>query len=109
MAGYAAANIVDFVRGFGERRKAAHVEDAMKNYIGHPEQAIQEVNQYDPNTAIALRDKNIADTAAQRAAQNALNDQNLARFKTVTSFLRGLPKDADIGAAYDSITPFLKG
>lgn len=109
MAGYAAANIVDFVRGFGQRRKAAHVEEAMKNYIGRPEQAIQEVNQYDPNTAIALRDKNIADTAAQRAAQNALNDQNLARFKTVTSFLRGLPKDADVGAAYDSITPFLKG
>jgi hypothetical protein len=62
--GYAAANIVDFVRGFGQRKKDAQVEGAMKNYLTNPQQAIAEVNAIDANRGIALRDKNVQDQMA---------------------------------------------
>lgn len=107
MAG-AAQGIVDFVRGFGERAKTAHVNSALKNYLTDPDATIAAVNQIDAPSAIALNRQHVADTTAATQAADARTKSNVERLTTVTKFLRGLPPGTDVGAAMDRIQPFLQ-
>lgn len=104
MADYVAGNIVDFIRGFGQRKREARVNNELKNYLNDPQATVAAVMQDDPRFAIQLNDKRMADEAAATAARRSSADANLG---TVSKFLRGLPEDADIGAEFDSLAPFL--
>lgn len=113
MAGYAAANIVDFVRGFGQRKEAARVKEEMKNYLTAPEATISAVNQINPFDAIKLKDDYTADKAAE---QKRTDEKNIADQKRVLTSVSGMAQTLrrardeglDLGTVFDSTTPLLK-
>lgn len=111
---YAAANIVDFVRGFGKRREEAKIKDALSNYLSAPEASIKAVNEINPQVAIPLQNAYL-DRKTQEAKQAEETAQR-ARERQLTA-VRGMAqtlgqvrdKGGDIGAAFDSLTPVFKG
>jgi hypothetical protein len=106
--GYAAANIVDFVRGFGQRKKDAQVEGAMKNYLTNPQQAIAEVNAIDANRGIALRDKNVQDQMAADEAASSHQTRYLSAVKNMGAMLQtARDRGADLGQAFDQLSPVM--
>lgn len=118
MAGYAAANIVDFVRGFGERKKQSRVNEQLQNYLVDPTGTIGAINEIDAPTALALKDKYTADMSAQRAAAQAAEDrdlkltgerqkQALGAVRTMATMLKAA-KPENLGGTFDGLTPVLK-
>lgn len=106
MAGYAAGNIVDFIRGFGQRKEAAQVKEAQKNYLNDPAAAIQEVNQINPNVALALRDDNQNQMNIQADTLKKSQAQYLGAVKNMAGMLRNVrDQGGDLGAAFDGLTP----
>lgn len=107
---YAAGNIVDFIGGFGQRRKAAQIDEAMKNYLANPDQAVQDVNAVSGQAGIAMHDRQIADQTATRAAQLEQQKQKLAAVRNMGTMLSGVAKTnpQNLGAAFDRLTPVFK-
>lgn len=108
MAG-AAQGIVDFIRGFGQRKEAAQVKDQLKNYMTDPTGTITAVNQIDPYTGMALNTQHQNELATQQARTVATQTAHADAFKRVTGYLRGMPEGSDYGAAIDGMAPYLKG
>lgn len=110
---YAAANIVDFVRGFGKRREESKIKDALSNYLSAPEASIAEVNKINPQVAIPLQqnfeDRKLSTAKAQEDAASKARERQLAAVRGMAQSL-GQARDAggDIGAAFDSLTPVFK-
>lgn len=111
---YAAANIVDFVRGFGKRREEAKIKDALSNYLSAPEASIAEVNKINPQVAIPLQNAHL-DRKAQEAERTEKTAAS-ARERQLTA-VRGMAqslgqvrdKGGDIGSAFDSLAPVFRG
>lgn len=98
-------NIIGIVRGINDRKRTHAVNEELKNYLADPNAAIAAVNQIDAPAAIALDRQRRADEASRIAAGNAAADRG---FALTRDMLRGLPEDADVGAAYDKVSPFLQ-
>lgn len=108
---YAAGNIVDFIRGFGERRRQAQIDDAMTNYMADPGQAIQQISQIRGGlpTALELQDRLDAEKNTARTAEQAGQTRYLGAVRNMATMLaRARQEGGDIGAAYDSIAPALQ-
>lgn len=111
---YAAANIVDFVRGFGKRREEAKIKDALSNYLSAPEASIAEVNKINPQVAIPLQNAHLDRKAqeAQRTEKTAA-DARARQLAAVRGMAQSLgqvrDKGGDIGSAFDSLAPVFKG
>jgi hypothetical protein len=102
---YAAANIVDFVRGFGERKRNARVNEELKNYLTNPEATVQAINEIDAPRAIAFDEKRRADEAAR---SNQTREKFGANLGVVARTMRGLPEDADYNEAFNGLAPVFK-
>lgn len=103
---YAAGNIVDFIRGFGQRKKDAQIESTLKNYLTDPQATIQQVNEIDSRVAIPMQQE-FEDRAA--AKQEAEAKRHLAAISGMAQSL-GRVRDSggDLGAAFDKLTPVFK-
>lgn len=104
-----AANMVDFVRGFGERKKNARIERASRNYLNNPEAAIQEISQIDGPTAIAMDRQHTADVSAQLAAQQTAIDNRGKRLSSAARLMRGMPQGTDFNAVLPTLEPTFRG
>lgn len=107
MAGYAAGNIVDFIRGFGQRRKAAQIDDALKNYLTDPEATVKAVNQISGQAGVELADQTAARNAQRAQQQAGIVKQNRDRFVEATTLLRGIDPTKRAEAA-TAMAPQLK-
>lgn len=112
--GYAAANIVDFVRGFGQRKEASQVKNEMKNYLADPEATIQKVNQINPEIAIPLHENRMQQqrkiAAEDRTIETADQTKYLTGVRNVAQMLgraRDNP-DTDLGQVFDQLMPVFK-
>lgn len=106
----AAQNIVDFVRGFGERKRAADIRGRLKNYLTDPEGTIAAVNEIDAPTAINLNAQHINEVQQARTIEQAGQKRSLDNFTQITGYLRSARDNGqtDIGAALDGLAPFIK-
>lgn len=99
-------NVVNLVRSFNDRSKAAKVDDAIRqNWMTAPDEAIKQAIQIDPQRGFALQDAQTErTTAADKARRERLKDNT----DTLARFLRGAPEGSDYGQILDQMSPFLK-
>lgn len=107
---YAAGNIVDFVRGFGQRKEDAQVKGALQNYLTDPQASIQAVNAINPDRGIPLaqayEDRSTQLAKAAQATKDSEAKRYAAGIQGIAGSLRKV-RDAggDIGTAFDGLTP----
>lgn len=110
---YAAANIVDFIRGFGQRKEQGRIKDAMTNYMSNPQGTIEAINEINPIIANQMNQDYQDRSAALAAQAQGVKDSEAKRRLTAISGMAqslGRVRDSggDIGAAFDQLTPMFK-
>jgi hypothetical protein len=93
------------------RRKEKKIQNAMAGWEEAPEEVIQEVFKVDRNEGMKLkllRSKELESEAAAREAQTKMKMGTLA---SIANYMDAVDDDpnADVGMAYEGITPILKG
>lgn len=100
------------IHGLKDRAEQRKIRDAMRtqNFLNQPEQAIEAVNQINPNVAIQLRDYT---EQRNQANQKFTNETEVSDAERYRGALQGVTKtllaarndpNADLGAVYDSMT-----
>lgn len=102
--------VFGLIHGLKDRAEQRRIRDAKRNFLTAPDQAIAEVNQINPDVAIAMRDYEAQRRQAQKAAEATAATDEAARYRAalqgITRTLRGARDDpeADLGATFDSMT-----
>lgn len=96
-------SIVDFVGGINERKRRARSQDALKNYLNSPDEAIEAFAQIDAPAAINMARQRQADVIGQ---EETVRKRRMEDLGVASRYLRGLPEGADYGAAIDELSPF---
>lgn len=111
MAGEDNGSLVGFIRGISQRRAAANIEDAQRNYLTDPQGAIAAVNQVSgggPEAAYQLKQRSLQDQQQQLAMTQAAQERAMGAVRNMAGMLQQAQRSgADIGQAYDSLSPVL--
>lgn len=104
------AGVFGLVHDLKDRTRQRKVRDAKRNYLADPLAAIQEVNEWDPDEANALRQDYEKTLLARQAMAEKQQSENQTRYKTALgSMVQGLRKvkqeGGDLNAAFDQLTP----
>lgn len=98
-------NIIGIVRDINDRREAANIDDALKNYLNDPVASIGAVMEASPRTGIALERQRVEDSRAKTAATAAELEARGKRVRGALDYLRGQPEGTDYGALVERMAP----
>lgn len=98
---FAAQNIVDFVRGFGQRRIDNHTADLERNYLNDPQGTIAAVQQQNPSAGFKLQSYKADQDKAAADATTAGQDE----VDKIIGYTHGMAPGGDPTKVLDALPP----